>query len=261
MIPQLAAYCQAQGVQFLSSVFSSEDFAALDPFVTLHKIASYEIGHIHLLNLAAKSGKPLLLSTGAATEEEIAWAVHTFLERGGQNLTLLQCTACYPAEAKSLHLRTIPWLQMRFQTPVGLSDHSRQPLYAPVAAVALGATVIEKHFTLDNKLSGPDHAFAIVPSELKEMVQAIRHVEEMLGNEVKGIDVSEQELRSFAKRGIQAIAPIKRGAIFKEGVNIAILRPGVQILGVHPKYLPEIEGKKAHRAIALGEGVQLGDWL
>jgi sialic acid synthase SpsE/RimJ/RimL family protein N-acetyltransferase len=260
MIPQLADLCRSCNIQFLSTPFSPADFAAVDPHVLMHKIASYEIGHIQLLQLAAKSKKPLLLSTGAATEEEIDWAVHTYFERGGRELTLLQCTACYPADPKSLNLIAIPWLKQRFHLSIGLSDHSRHPLYAPVAAVALGATVIEKHFTLDNALPGPDHAFAILPQELKEMVKAIRETELMRGEAVKDIDPSEIELRSFAKRGIQAIKPIAKGDLFQDGINIAILRPGQQPLGIHPKELSEIEGKKAARAIPLGHGLKRGDW-
>ncbi len=260
MIPQLAEFCKSCKIKFMSTPFSPADFAAIDPFVTMHKIASYEIGHIHLLSLAAKSKKPLLLSTGAATEEEIEWAIQTYAEMGGGDVTLLQCTACYPAAPNSLHLRAIPWMQQRFQLPIGLSDHSRHPLYAPIAAVALGATVIEKHFTLDNTLPGPDHAFAILPGELKELVTAVRQAEQMRGQEVKGVDPSENELRAFARRGVQAVAAIKKGDIFHEGENIALLRPGQQPLGVHPKYLKEIEGKRAQRAIPLGTGLKLGDW-
>src|SRR5262249_46595213 len=138
MVPKLADACREAGIQLMSSFFSPADFAAVDPYVSLHKIASYEIGHPHLLTLAARSGKPLLLSTGAAIEEEIDWAVHTFYEQGGQDLTLLQCTACYPADPATLHLKAIPWLRHRFHIPVGLSDHSPHPLHAAVAAVALG---------------------------------------------------------------------------------------------------------------------------
>lgn len=260
MVPKLAEICKAHGLQFMSTPFSSDDFAAVNPYVTLHKIASYEIGHLRLLTLAARSGKPLLLSTGASLEEEIAWAVHTFYTQGGKDLTLLQCTASYPAKSSAMHLNTLPWLQKRFQTEVGLSDHSRHPLYAPLAAVALGAKVIEKHYTLDNALPGPDHAFAIVPSELKEMVTAIRETEQMLGNSVKTVDPSEQELRAFARRGIQALKPIKKGDLLEENVNIAILRPGEQPLGIHPRYILEMAGKKAEHDIPLGHGLQLGDW-
>jgi sialic acid synthase SpsE/RimJ/RimL family protein N-acetyltransferase len=260
VIPKLFEECKKAGIEFMSSTFSPKDFAAVDPFVKRHKIASYEIGHIHLLQLAAKSRKPLLLSTGASTEYEIAWAVEIFHAAGGKDLTLLQCTACYPAEADSLNLNAIPWLKKRFKVRSGLSDHSSHPVLAPVAAVALGAKVIEKHFPMDRSLPGPDHAFAITAAELKEMVQAIREVEVMGGPDVKVIHPSELELRAYAKRGIQAIREIKGGERLREGENIAVLRPGKQPLGIHPRFLGEIEGKKAAHAIKLGEGIQKGDW-
>lgn len=257
-LPKLFEECQKAGIEFMSSSFSPEDFVAVDPFVKRHKIASYEIGHTHLLQLAAKSEKPLILSTGASTEFEIKWAVDTFYAAGGRDLTLLQCTACYPAE--TLNLNAIRWLKERFGVPSGLSDHSRDPLLAPIAAAALGATVIEKHFTMDRALPGPDHSFAVTAEELGEMVRAVRQVEAMLGPQVKVIDPSEHELRFFAKRGIQAIKAIEAGDTLSEGKNIAILRPGKQPIGLHPRFLGEIQGKKAKRKIGLGEGIQRGDW-
>jgi sialic acid synthase SpsE len=260
LIPELRGFCLEKGVQFMSSPFSPDDFKAVDPYVSMHKIASYEIGHLHLLELAAKSGKPLLLSTGAAVESEIAWAVETYYALGGRQLTLLQCTAHYPAAFETLHLRTIPWLRKRFKVEVGLSDHSRHPYLAPIAAVALGAQVIEKHFTLSNALPGPDHAFALIPSELKQMVEMIRQAEKVLGWEVKQVDPSEEELRAYARRGIQAIQEIRQGEKFREGFNISILRPGQRTLGIHSRFLKQIEGKKAKRAIGLGEGIVSGDW-
>lgn len=260
MIPQLAEYCQKKGIEFMATAFSKSDFLAIDPYVKHHKIASYEIGHIRLIELIARSGKPTFMSTGAATENEIAWAFQAFKDYGGKDLTLLQCTAKYPAEADSMNLRSIPWLKDRFKCQIGLSDHSRHPSAAPVAAVALGAKVIEKHFTLDTRLPGPDHAFALTPLELKEMVSAIRRTELMLGSWVKTIHPSEEELRSFARRGIQALRDIQKGDILHEGVNIDILRPGQQILGIHPKFLQKIEGKKATKMIPLGCGIQFGDW-
>lgn len=260
MIPELAAECGTCGIQFMASAFSPADFQAIDPFVNVHKIASYELGHIHLLELAAQCGKPIFLSTGASTEDEIAWSVNFLKSRHSGPLTLLQCTACYPAQPGSMNLRAIPWLKERFKVEAGLSDHSRHPVYAPVAAVALGASVIEKHFTIDNRLPGPDHAFAVTPEELKELVQAIRLAEKMLGSWVKRVDESEFELRSYACRGIQALYDIAPGDIFKEDVNISILRPGKQLQGIHPKYISQISGKKAKRAISAGSGLQLGDW-
>jgi len=260
MIPVLAAYSQKAGIEFMATAFSKDDFHAIDPYVKRHKIASYEIGHIRLIELAARSGKPTMMSTGAATEEEIAWAVNTFKKNGGKELTLLQCTAKYPAPAEGMNLRVIPWLKKRFKCDVGLSDHSQAPATAPVVAIALGAKVIEKHFTFDQSFPGPDHAFALDPEQLKEMVAGIRNGELMLGSHVKQVHSSEQELRLFARRGIQALRDLKKGDTLQEGVNIDILRPGQQPLGIHPKFIEEIEGKKVTHPIAMGHGLQKGDW-
>lgn len=260
MIPELAAHCRLLNIEFMSSTFSFEDFQAVNPYIRRQKIASYEITHLHLIELAAKAQKPLFLSTGAATEREIAWAVETYRELGGVELTLMQCTARYPAEGDAMNLRVIPWLKNRFKVDVGLSDHSLHPTLAPVAAVALGATAIEKHLTIDRSLPGPDHAFAIEPRELKEMVRAIRETEKMLGSGVKSIHPVEEELRAFAQRGIQAIQNIAPGDLLKEGENIAILRPGRHPKGIHPKFLKAIEGRRALRAISIGAGIQQGDW-
>jgi N-acetylneuraminate synthase len=260
MIQDLAAYCAELKIEFMATPFSVADFKAIDPFVKRHKIASYEIGHLRLIELAAGTQKPLFLSTGAAVEEEIAWAVNTFNKLGGKDLTLLQCTACYPAPITSAHLNVLPWFKQRYRLPVGLSDHTLDPLIAPVAAVALGASVIEKHFTLHKNLPGPDHIYALTPEELKHMVAAIREAEKSLGWEVKGVDSVEDELREFACRGIQAIRPIEEGETFHEGINIDILRPGNQRKGIHPRHIAAIEGKKASYKIPLGSGIRFGDW-
>jgi N-acetylneuraminate synthase len=260
MIPRLADRCREKGVAFMSTPFSEADFEAVDPCVAVHKIASYEISHVRLLQRAARSGKPLVLSTGASSEEDVAWAVAAFREAGGGELLLMQCTASYPAPPASLNLRAIPLLAQRFGVPAGLSDHSRDPVQAPVAAVALGARAIEKHFTLDNRLPGPDHAFAVTPQELAALVRAVREAETMLGDGQKRVGEAEQELALFARRGLQASRDIRRGDALREGVNVAILRPGRQQLGLHPRRLPELEGKAALRDIPRGDGIQLGDF-
>lgn len=259
MVYELAEHAKKIGIEFLSSIFSPRDFALIDPLVKRHKIASYEIGHLRLLELAARSGKPLILSTGASSSAEIDWAVDVFKKNGGTSLTLLQCTAKYPAHPKDLNLRVIPWLKSRYQVGAGLSDHSFEPLSAPLAAVALGASCIEKHFTLSRTLIGPDHSFAIEPLELRQMIHSIREVESMLGSSVKRVEVIEEELYFFAKRGIQALRDIRKGEILNEGENIAILRPGKQRLGLHPKHLLNIQGKIALRDIRRGEGIQYND--
>ncbi len=259
MLPELAEYCKCKGIDFMSTPFSPADFAAIDPFVSIHKIASYEISHIHLIRLAARSGKPLVLSTGASNEEDIAWAVDAFHDEGGKELCLLQCTAKYPAPPSSLNIKTIPWLQQRYGVAAGLSDHSRSPVVAPIMAVALGASVIEKHYTLDNRLPGPDHSFALTPSELACLVQDVRIAEEALGDGMKQVLPAEKELAAYARRGLQATCVIQAGEVLKEGRNYDVLRPGQQQLGAHPKFISNIEGRKAARSIALGDGITLDD--
>jgi N-acetylneuraminate synthase len=259
MIGQLAAYCREAGIEFMTSVFSERDFALIDPLVKRHKMASYEISHLRLLECAARSGKPLILSTGASSVSDIDWAVDQFYLNGGKKLTLMQCTAKYPAPPSSINLRVIPWIKSRYQTPAGLSDHSRDPLIAPLGAVALGAAVIEKHFTLDRNFPGPDHSYAIEPVELKQMISAIRTMEKMKGSSLKEIQREEEELYFFARRGIQALRDIQSGEILVEGENVAILRPGKHRLGLHPRYLEVIAGKAAIRPIAQGVGIQLQD--
>lgn len=260
MIPVLADYAREQGIQFMSTPFSAADFAAVDPYVDVHKIASYEISHTRLIEMAARSGKPLIQSTGGASPADIQWAVETFRANGGTELVLLQCTAHYPASFDALNLRAIPELARTYDVTAGFSDHSRDPIAAPLAAVALGARVVEKHYTLHNRLPGPDHAFAITPPELTRMIEQIRHVEAALGDGIKRVLPEEEELRDFAQRSIQALEEIGEGDELLEGKNIGIMRSGVQRKGLHPQALPGIEGRRATRAIAAGDGIRAGDW-
>lgn len=261
MIPELAQFCSNAGVEFMASVFSPADFDAVDPYVKRHKLASYEIGNVPLIDKMAASGKPVILSTGASTEEEIDWVVQYFFEKGLKDLTLMQCTAAYPAPLSTMHLRTISTLKERFRLPVGLSDHSTPATIAPTAAVALGASVIEKHITLCKDLPfGPDEFFALEPEELALMVKAVRDTEAMLGQWVKEVLPEERELEEYAKRGIQATQTIEIGQELSSKKNTGILRPGQQKRGIHPKYLNQLEGKKATRHIPEGDGIQFGDF-
>ena len=260
MLPVLAAHCRKRKIEFMSSAFSEEDFRKVDPFVKRHKIASYEISHAPLIAVAARSKKPLILSTGAATLEDIDWAVRYFKRCGGRGLSLLQCTAKYPAPASALNLRAIPFLAARYGVPVGLSDHSRDPFLAPVAAAALGAALIEKHFTFDNGLPGPDHKFAITTDELAFLVKAVRACEAALGAGEKKVLPEEKELKLFAQRAVQAMRDIRKGEKLLADVNIGILRPGKQRQGMHPRFLKEAAGKKARRTIKRGEGVLRSDY-
>ena len=260
LIPQLATRCRERNVEFMSTPFSPADLEAIDPHVRRHKIASFEITDLRLLESVARTGKPVILSTGASTLEEIETAIRLLRDRGAGPICLLQCTSSYPAAPESMNLGVLPILSKHFGVDVGLSDHSLDPLVAPVAAVALGATVIEKHFTLHRSLPGPDHAFAVTPDELRQLVESVRLAELMRGSAEKDVSADEQELRSFAQRRLQATAPIRRGEKLQEGLNVAALRPGIQRSGVHPQHLDALEGRAATRDIPLGDGIQVGDW-
>jgi N-acetylneuraminate synthase len=247
------------GIEFMSTPFSVADADAVDPHVRRHKVASYEINHVRLLQRLAATGKPILISTGAATVDDIEFSLKTVRDAGANDITLLQCTASYPAPPQSLNLAAIPWMRDRFGVPVGLSDHSRDPVVAPVSAVALGATAIEKHFTIDNSLPGPDHQFALEPDELASMVRAVRSAELARGAGVKEPDPHETELRSFAVRTIQATRDIGVGESLVEGGNIAVLRPGKRARGMHPRFLEALRGRRAARAIVAGDGIGESD--
>lgn len=261
MIRPLAEHCRKRGIEFMSSAFSRADFEAVDPYVRTHKIASYEISHSRLLELAARSRKHLVLSTGASTYNDIDWAIGHFRKHGGKKLSLMQCTAKYPAPLSALNMKTIPELIRRYRVPVGLSDHSRDPITGPAAAVALGATLIEKHYTLDNRLPGPDHAFAVTAEELTQLVRAVRDTELTLGHGNKVLLSEEHELRAFARRSLQTLREVSKGERFEEGVNFDILRPGKRIQGVHPRLLPKVQGARASRRIPAGDGIGPKDYV
>ncbi|MCP4594360.1 MAG: N-acylneuraminate-9-phosphate synthase [bacterium] len=260
MIPQLAERCRDRGIVFMASAFSVRDAGQVDPHTPVHKVASYEISHVRLLEYLASTGKPLILSTGACDPEDIEIALKCLGDAGGGGVCLMQCTASYPAEVASLNLLALSTLAEQFGLPVGLSDHSRDPVLAPVMAVALGARVIEKHYTLSNLLPGPDHAFAVEPAELKTMVAAIRQAEQARGSGVKEVLPAERELRFYARRGLQVTCRVEPGAVLEEGVNFDILRPGKQRLGIHPRMIEHVGGRRATRRIEIGDGIQEGDY-
>ncbi len=255
----LAQLAQDSGLAFMSTPFSVEDFTAVDPYVAFHKVASYETCHIQLLEKMAHSKKPLFVSTGASFIQEVAFAVNTLRSFGCEDITLLQCTAAYPADPSFMNLRAMLTLHAAFGLPVGLSDHSLDAVTAPILAVAYGASVIEKHITMDRTLPGPDQQFAIEPRELALFVEKVRMAEKMVGSGWKGVLAQEEELFRFAKRAIQATCPIQKGEACRLGKNMAILRPGNNVKGAHPSQLPALEGKRANRALEAGEGIGIGD--
>jgi N-acetylneuraminate synthase len=257
-LPELVQYCRQKGILFLASVVDEELADRLDPYVLAYKIPSYEMTHLPLVCHIARKGKPVIIATGTAQLEEVRETVEAFLETGNRDLILMQCTASYPAPLESLNVRSIPTLKAAFGVPVGLSDHSRDPLVGPLAAVGVGAHLIEKHFTLSNHLPGPDHRFALEPKELTLMVQKIREVEKVLGNGEKRMHPVEKELREFARRSIFATRDIPPGQPLTRE-NVAVLRCGRLPFGLAPKEFPHLLGRTARRLIETGGTIRWED--
>lgn len=260
LIEELAAHARERRLEFMATAFAVEDARAVDPYVNVHKIASYELSHLRLLEYVAATGKPVIISTGAARREDIAQALGLLRARGGGPAALMQCTAAYPAPPAAMNLRAIPRLAAEFGVVTGLSDHSADEVAAPAAAAALGAKVIEKHFTLDRTLPGPDHAYAVEPEGLRRMVEVVRLVERMLGDGEKTVQPAEEELFHYSLRGIQTTRAVARGETLQEGVNIAILRPGKNRRGMNPFLIETVNGRRAARDLPAGEGIREGDF-
>ena len=255
MISELSQICNDEKIIFMSTPFSVEDAKQIDPFVSLHKIASFEINHVRLIEFLSKTEKPILISTGASTFDEIDFAVNLIKNNKNNEIGLLQCTSKYPTPIESLNLSTIPKMKERYNIPIGFSDHSVEPLIGPLTAVGFGATIIEKHFTLDKNLPGPDHSFALTPQELELMVKSIRYADKSKGNGEKIVLNDEQELLLFAKRKIQAIKNIQKGDVLKEGFNFEVLRPGNRVRGLEPRFLDKINGTKSTKDVLKGDGI------
>jgi N-acetylneuraminate synthase len=236
------------GIGCFSTPFDASAVDFLEQFnPPAHKIASFELVDHALLRKVAATRRPVILSTGMATLEEISEAVTALRQAGCRELALLKCTSSYPAPAEEANLRTISHLAAAFNCPVGLSDHTLG-IACPVVAVSLGACLIEKHFTLSRKTPGPDSAFSLEPAEFAEMVRAIRVAEAALGSVHYGLSPAEEKSRVF-RRSLFAVADIAAGESFTEQ-NVRSIRPGH---GLAPRELPKLLGKRAARAIARGE--------
>ena len=214
--------------------------------VPAYKVASFEVVDIPLLRRIARTGKPVILSTGMATLAEIEEAVTTLRGAGTTKFALLKCTSAYPASPSEMNLRTIPHLSEAFKVPVGLSDHTLD-IAVPVAAVALGACVVEKHFTLSRSAGGPDSAFSLEPNEFRIMVDAIRTAESALGTVHYGVSEEEAKSRVF-RRSLFVVADVPAGEPFRAH-NVRSIRPAY---GLHPRYLEQVLGRHAARDIARG---------
>ena len=238
---ELKNYCKGREIQFLSTPF---DFKSIDFLASLDmkiwKIPSGEITNLSYLIKIAKTQKPVILSTGMSDLTEIEAAMATLREYGSSDITLLHCTTEYPAPYKDVNLRAMVTLKEKFNVPVGYSDHTLG-IEIPIAAVATGAAVIEKHFTLDRNMDGPDHKASLEPYELQAMVKAIRNVELALGNGEKKPAESEMKNIAIARKSIIASRKIKKGEVFTEE-NLTTKRPGN---GISPMRWFEVLGQTA----------------
>ncbi|MBK8073510.1 MAG: N-acetylneuraminate synthase [Ramlibacter sp.] len=250
----IKAHCDGIGIEFFSTPFS---VSAVDLLVQLGvrrlKLSSGELTHRALVEHAAATGLPLLMSTGMATPEEIREALDwVSVARGGlHGVTVLHCTSAYPATDAALNLRAVPVMARDFGVPLGYSDHS-MGIEAPLAAVALGATVVEKHLTLDRTMAGPDHSASLEPAEFGQMVRGIRRVSTMLGDGVKAPTPEERDTARVARRSVAAACDIPAGTRI-EATMLVCRRPAT---GIAPREIARVAGSRARVAIPAGTVLQ-----
>ena len=245
--PKLKRVADDLGMHCFSSAFDHSAVDFLESMnVPAHKVASFELVDLPLIQKMAATGKPMIMSTGMGTIEEIEEAVTTARAAGAKQIALLKCTSAYPAPAEDMNLRTIPELARRFDVPAGLSDHT-MGIAVPVAAVSLGATIIEKHLTLSRAAGGPDSAFSLEPGEFKAMVDGVRIAEKALGGVHFGISERERSSRVF-RRSLFVVRDLKKGDRFTAD-NVRWIRPGD---GLHTRHMVEVLGKTAARDVVQG---------
>lgn len=238
---ELNNYCKAKNIQFLSTAFDFESIDFLSSLdMNVWKIPSGEITNLPYLIKIANLGKDVIISTGMSTMEDIQNALSVLKTNGAGNITVLHCTTEYPAPFTDVNLKAMLTIKDEFNVNIGYSDHTKG-IEIPISAVALGATVIEKHFTLDKNMQGPDHKASLEPHELKKMVESIRNVESALGDGIKKLAESEKKNISVARKSIIAKRDIKKGEIFTQE-NLTVKRPGN---GISPMKWFEILGQKA----------------
>jgi len=248
--PRLKEVAEKIGLQLFSSPFDATAVDFLEQMkVSAYKVASFELVDLPLIEKIARTGKPIILSTGMGTFEEIEEALRAAREAGAAQLALLHCTSAYPADAEEMNLKTIPHLAEALGVPVGLSDHTLG-ISVPVAAVALGACIVEKHFTLSRDVPGPDSGFSLEPAEFRAMAEAVRDAQRALGEARYEASAREQASRAL-RRSLYVVADVQAGELFT-AENIRSIRPA---LGLEPKHLPSVLGKRASRDVRRGEPV------
>ena len=246
--------CDELGMDFLSSPFDASSVDFLERFEPVaYKIASFELTDIPLVRYAASKGRPMIMSTGIATEDEIREAVEACFAVGNNEVILLKCCSCYPTNYDEMRLSLIPVMRDLFGTTIGLSDHSAGHL-GTVAAVALGARVIEKHLCVGREVETADSSFSMEPSEFRDMVDAVRDVERAIAP--SSWDLPEREVRQReGRRSIYACAPIRKGDVFTPD-NIKVVRPAK---GIEPKYWDIILGKESPCDFGYAQPIQLDE--
>jgi len=248
--PKLKKIANDLGMDLFSSAFDDTAVDFLEQMkVPAHKLASFELVDLPLIEKMAATGKPLIMSTGMASLEEIEEAVATARKMGATQIALLKCNSAYPEPPEDMNLRTIPEMARRFNVPVGLSDHTLGTT-AAVTAIGLGACIIEKHLTLSRSKPGADSAFSLEPQEFKAMVDAVRTAEKALGHVYFGFSEKEQASRRF-RRSLFIVEDMKQGELFSPR-NVRSIRPGD---GLHTRHLAEVLGKRAARDIQRGTPV------
>ena len=241
----LIEYCKQKDIQFLSTAFDHDSIDLLDEFnIPFFKIPSGEITNLPYLRHIGKMGKPIIMSTGMSTLDEVRNALNVLIESGAEKeeITILHCNTEYPTPMEDVNLNAMLTISDELGVKIGYSDHTHG-IEVPIAAVALGARIIEKHFTLDRGLAGPDHAASLEPEELKAMVIAIRNIEKAIGDGIKKPSSSEKKNISSARKSIVAKMSIKRGELFTEK-NLTVKRPGT---GISPMEWDEYMGKNANK--------------
>lgn len=248
----LADYCREVGIQFLSTPFEMESISFLNNLQDIWKIPSGEITNYPYLVEIAKTGKEIILSTGMSMLQEVDDALAVLRGNGAGKITLLHCTTNYPTSMQDVNLNAMLTLRDKCGCAVGYSDHTKG-IEVPIAAVALGAEVIEKHFTLDRNMEGPDHKASLEPDELETMVNAIRNIEKAMGDGIKVPSESEKENITIVRKSIIAADSIKAGDILTEK-NLTTKRPGT---GISPMKWNEVLGTKAVRDFDEDELIEL----
>lgn len=253
MHKELIEHCVKKNIMFLSTPFDLESIKLLSELgMQIYKIPSGEITNLPYLREIAKQHKKIILSTGMSSMDEVKAAVKILKDNGAEDITLLHCNTQYPTPISDVNLLAMVKMQEETGLSVGYSDHT-QGIEIPIAATALGATVIEKHFTLDKNMEGPDHKASLEPHELKQMIQGIRKIEAALGSKIKQVSESEKENLIIARRSIVAAMEIKKGEEFTE-VNLTTKRPGN---GINPMKWDEIIGCKANKSYEIDELIQV----